>query len=63
MFSGDDNSYTRTYPMIGNVKQPENSSKGIVYYICGDLSGKTATCTRLDCHAKVIERTGIRDCI
>ena len=57
VFSGDDNSYTRTYPMIGNVKQPENSSKGIVYYICGDLSGKTATCTRLDCHAKVIERT------
>lgn len=57
VFSGDDNSYTRTYPMIGNEKQPENSSKGIVYYICGDLSGKTATCTRLDCHAKVIERT------
>ena len=57
VFSGDDNSYTRTYPMIGNVKQLENSSKGIVYYICGDLSGKTATCTRLDCHARVIERT------
>lgn len=57
VFSGDDNSYTRTYPMLGNVKQAENSSKGIVYYICGDLSGKTATCTPLDCHVKVIERT------
>ena len=57
VFSGDDNSYARTFPMLGNKAQAEDSSEGIVYYICGDLSGKTATCTKLPCHAKVIERT------
>lgn len=57
VFSGDDNSYARTFPMLRNKAQAEDSSEGVVYYICGDLSGKTATCTKLPCHARVIERT------
>lgn len=41
VFGGDDHAYARTYPMIGGVKQAEDSRGGVVYYVCGDLSGKS----------------------
>ena len=41
VFGGDDHAYARTYPMIGGVKQAENSRNGVVYFVCGDLSGKS----------------------
>lgn len=40
VFGGDDHAYARTYPMLGGVKQAENSRNGVVYFVCGDLSGK-----------------------
>ena len=52
VFSGDDNSYTRTYPMIGNVKQPENSSKARL------RPARDWTATRRSSSAR-----SIRDCI
>lgn len=41
VFGGDDHAYARTYPMIGGIKQAEDSRGGVVYYVCGDLSGKS----------------------
>ena len=41
VFGGDDHAYARTYPMIGGIAQDENSRGGVVYYVCGDLSGKS----------------------
>ncbi|MCR1906009.1 phosphodiester glycosidase family protein [Intestinimonas butyriciproducens] len=41
VFGGDDHAYARTYPMLGGVKQVENSRNGVVYFVCGDLSGKS----------------------
>lgn len=41
VFGGDDHAYARTYPMLGGQAQAEDSRKGVVYYVCGDLSGKS----------------------
>ena len=41
VFGGDDHAYARTYPMIGGKAQDVNSRGGVVYYVCGDLSGKS----------------------
>ena len=41
VFGGDDHAYARTYPMLGGVQQAENSRDGVVYFVCGDLSGKS----------------------
>lgn len=41
VFGGDDHAYARTYPMIGGIAQDVNSRGGVVYYVCGDLSGKS----------------------
>lgn len=41
VFGGDDHAYARTYPMIGGEKQAKNSRNGVVYFVCGDLSGKS----------------------
>lgn len=41
VFGGDDHAYARTYPMLGGVKQTESSRNGVVYFVCGDLSGKS----------------------
>ena len=41
VFGGDDHAYARTYPMIGGVAQAEDSRGGVVYFVCGDLSGKS----------------------
>lgn len=41
VFGGDDHAYARTYPMLGGVKQAENSRNGVVYFVCGDLSSKS----------------------
>lgn len=40
VFSGDDHAYARTYPMKADEKLGENDRDGVVYYVCGDLSGK-----------------------
>ena len=40
VFSGDDHAYARTYPMKEDTALAENSREGVVYYVCGDLSGK-----------------------
>ena len=41
VFGGDDHAYARTYPMVNGEKQAEDSRGGVVYYVCGDLSGKS----------------------
>lgn len=43
VFTGDDHAYARTYPMLSDSVQDEDSREGVVYYVCGDLSNKTNT--------------------
>lgn len=62
VFGGDDHAYARTYPMIGGVKQAEDSRGGAVYYVCGDLSGKSNEFHERDEYVKAIphnEYTGM----
>ena len=40
VFSGDDHAYARTYPMSGDKALAADSRDGVIYYVCGDLSGK-----------------------
>ena len=54
VFGGDDHAYARTYPMIGGVKQAEDSRGGVVYYVCGDLSGKSNEFHKRDEYVKAI---------
>ena len=54
VFGGDDHAYARTYPMIGGIAQDENSRGGVVYYVCGDLSGKSNEFHERDEYVKAI---------
>ena len=54
VFGGDDHAYARTYPMLGGVKQAENSRNGVVYFVCGDLSGKSNEFHNRDEYVKAI---------
>lgn len=54
VFGGDDHAYARTYPMIGGEKQAENSRNGVVYFVCGDLSGKSNEFHNRDEYVKAI---------
>lgn len=54
VFGGDDHAYARTYPMIGGIVQDENSRGGVVYYVCGDLSGKSNEFHEREEYAKAI---------
>lgn len=54
VFGGDDHAYARTYPMIGGAAQDENSRNGVVYFVCGDLSGKSNEFHERDVYAKAI---------
>lgn len=51
VFSGDDHSYARTYPMLGDAVT-EDSQNGVVYYISGDLSNKDNEYHTHDYYAK-----------
>lgn len=62
VFGGDDHAYARTYPMIGGKAQDVNSRGGVVYYVCGDLSGKSNEFHERDEYVKAIphnEYTGM----
>ena len=62
VFGGDDHAYARTYPMINGEKQAEDSRGGVVYYVCGDLSGKSNEFHERDEYVKAIphnEYTGM----
>lgn len=54
VFGGDDHAYARTYPMIGGKAQDVNSRGGVVYYVCGDLSGKSNEFHKRDEYAEAI---------
>lgn len=54
VFGGDDHAYARTYPMLGGQAQAEDSRKGVVYYVCGDLSSKSNEFHNRDIYAKAI---------
>ena len=54
VFGGDDHAYARTYPMVNGEKQAEDSRGGVVYYVCGDLSGKSNEFNNRDCYVKAI---------
>lgn len=54
VFGGDDHAYARTYPMIGGIAQDVNSRGGVVYYVCGDLSGKSNAFHERDEYVKAI---------
>ncbi len=54
VFNGDDHAYARTYPMIGDKAQDEDSRDGVVYYVCGDLSGKDNAYNKREYHAAAI---------
>lgn len=53
VFSGDDHSYARTYPMLGDAVT-EDSQNGVVYYISGDLSSKDNEYHTHDYYAKAM---------
>jgi hypothetical protein len=50
-FGGDDHSYARTYPLLGGKALDESSTEGVVYYVSGDLSGKSNAFTKQEVHA------------
>lgn len=52
VFTGDDHAYARTYPLKGG--QQVASEEGVVYYICGDLSGKSNEFHKYDYFAEAI---------
>lgn len=54
VFSGDDHAYARTYPMKGDQALAAGSRDGVVYYICGDLSGKSNAYNKNDIYAAAI---------
>ena len=54
VFGGDDHAYARTYPMVNGEKQAVDSRGGVVYYVCGDLSGKSNEFNNRDCYVKAI---------
>ncbi len=54
VFGGDDHAYARTYPMLGGQAQAEDSRKGVVYYVCGDLSSKSNEFHNRDIYANAI---------
>lgn len=54
VFGGDDHAYARTYPMVNGEKQAEDSRGGVVYYVCGDLSGKSNEFHNRDEYIKAI---------
>ena len=54
VFGGDDHAYARTYPMLGGEAQAEDSRKGVVYYVCGDLSSKSNEFHDRDIYATAI---------
>lgn len=54
VFGGDDHAYARTYPMVNGEKQAKDSRGGVVYYVCGDLSGKSNEFNNRDCYVKAI---------
>ena len=57
VFGGDDHAYARTYPMLGGVKQAENSRNGVVYFVCGDLSGKSNKFENREYYARAMSHT------
>lgn len=57
VFGGDDHAYARTYPMIGGVAQAEDSRGGVVYFVCGDLSGKSNEFNNRDEYVTAIPHT------
>ena len=54
VFGGDDHAYARTYPMVNGEMQAKDSRGGVVYYVSGDLSGKSNAFQTRDCYAKAI---------
>ncbi|MCI6854125.1 MAG: phosphodiester glycosidase family protein [Firmicutes bacterium] len=56
VFTGHHHSYARTYPMIKDEAQTEDSRAGVVYYVCGDLSGKGYAHTTQPYFAKDLPR-------
>ena len=54
VFGGDHHSYARTYPMVNDVAQAEDSLYGVVYFVSGDLSSKTNAFEKYDYHAVAI---------
>ena len=53
VFSGNDHTYARTYPMLSDAVT-EDSQNGVVYYISGDLSSKDNAYTDHDYYAKMM---------
>lgn len=62
VFSGDDHSYARTYPMKGGEKLPVESADGVIYYISGDLSSKDNAFNIKDHFAKAIAHNEYDGC-
>lgn len=49
VLGGDDHAYARTKPMLGG-QVTEDAHDGVVYYVCGDLSGKSNAFKERDCY-------------
>ena len=54
VFTGDDHAYARTYPIVNDEIQAEDSRTGTVFYVCGDLSDKNNTYNTHDYFVKSI---------
>lgn len=49
VLGGDDHAYARTKPMLGG-QVTKDAHDGVVYYVCGDLSGKSNAFKERDCY-------------
>lgn len=53
VFGGDDHAYARTKPMLSG-SETDDVRRGVVYYVCGDLSAKTNNFAKRDCYAVAV---------
>ena len=53
VFGGDDHAYARTKPMLSG-RETDDVRRGVVYYVCGDLSAKTNNFAKRDCYAVAV---------
>lgn len=62
VFSGDDHSYARTYPMKDDAKLDEDSKDGVVYFVSGDLSSKDNEFHSYDYFVRAIKHNDYSGC-
>lgn len=62
VFGGDHHAYARTYPMLNDAAQAEDSRDGVVYFVSGDLSSKSNEFKKYDYHVVAIPHVEYGGC-